>query len=293
VTAGQPGCGRHDQVHVHAKTTLTVIFHRFDPAPVGKDGQDQPSGSSPVRLLADQTQVATKRNASKGIGWYNHTQDWRYKLRPPGSLQRFRKAAQEHLKWCDENDILMLGGRWDREDPITAILLAACADPTAAGTVISALLDETWEEVSVTDLWWPTTPVDILANFTVTGSKHFLVLEHKHVNSPENEPGYKSGRGGYWQTERMLHKIEDAVIGGRVEILGGPFDPKAQRHLIVLDARGRTMDQIFKPEPHNTQNNDWLVVSYADFASRLRAAYQADPKPGLVPLLSQLFAGWR
>ena len=28
--------GQGDQVHVHAKTTLTVIFHRFDPAPVGR-----------------------------------------------------------------------------------------------------------------------------------------------------------------------------------------------------------------------------------------------------------------
>jgi hypothetical protein len=28
--------GQDDQVHVHAKTTLTVIFHRFYPAPVGR-----------------------------------------------------------------------------------------------------------------------------------------------------------------------------------------------------------------------------------------------------------------
>ena len=30
------GHRRHDQVPVHAKTTLTVIFHRFAPAPVGR-----------------------------------------------------------------------------------------------------------------------------------------------------------------------------------------------------------------------------------------------------------------
>ena len=30
------GNGQDDQVHVHAKTTLTVIFRRFDPAPVGR-----------------------------------------------------------------------------------------------------------------------------------------------------------------------------------------------------------------------------------------------------------------
>ena len=30
------GNGQGDQAHVHAKTTLTVIFHRFDPAPVGR-----------------------------------------------------------------------------------------------------------------------------------------------------------------------------------------------------------------------------------------------------------------
>ena len=30
------GNGQADRVHVHAKTTLTVIFPRFDPAPVGR-----------------------------------------------------------------------------------------------------------------------------------------------------------------------------------------------------------------------------------------------------------------
>jgi hypothetical protein len=30
------GNGHEGQVHVHAKATLTVIFHRFDPAPVGR-----------------------------------------------------------------------------------------------------------------------------------------------------------------------------------------------------------------------------------------------------------------
>jgi hypothetical protein len=31
------GTGQDHWVHVHhAKTTLTVIFHRFDPAPVGR-----------------------------------------------------------------------------------------------------------------------------------------------------------------------------------------------------------------------------------------------------------------
>jgi hypothetical protein len=156
-----------------------------------------------------------------------------------------------------------------------------------------ALLDKAWTKVSVTDLWWPTTPVDILANFKVSGSKHFLALEHKYVYSKSNEPGYKKGRGGYWQTECMLREIDAAVKARHKEILYGPFDPKAQRHLIVLDARGRTMDQIFEPDSRNTRNNYWVVVSYADFASRLRATYQTHPTPGLIPLLSQLFAGWR
>jgi hypothetical protein len=209
-------------------------------------------------------------------------------------LQRFRKTAQEHLKWCDDNNIPVLGGCWGyTEDPITALLLAACADSTSAGTVINALLDKTWAEISVTDLWWPTTPVDILANFKVDDSKHFLALEHKYVYSKSNAPGYRSGRGKYWQTECMLREIDNAVKVGHQEILYGPFDPKAQRHLIVLDARGRAMDQIFEPDLRNTRNNYWLVVSYANFASRLRAAYEVHSTPGLVPLLSQLFAGWR
>ena len=35
------GNGQDDQVHVHAKTTLTVIFHRFDSGAGRKDGQDR------------------------------------------------------------------------------------------------------------------------------------------------------------------------------------------------------------------------------------------------------------
>jgi hypothetical protein len=49
VTAGQPATGQGDQAHVHAKTTLTVIFRRFDPASVGRmarTGLSLPGASS-------------------------------------------------------------------------------------------------------------------------------------------------------------------------------------------------------------------------------------------------------
>jgi len=40
--------GQGDQVHVHTKTTLTAIFHRFDPAPVGRMARTElsPSGTA-------------------------------------------------------------------------------------------------------------------------------------------------------------------------------------------------------------------------------------------------------
>ena len=221
---------------------------------------------------------------------------------PRDSLPRFRKSAKEHLEWCERNDIPILGGHWNTENPITGLLLAACANPTTVGPIMCALLNKELDSIEVTDLWWPTTPIDIAMNFRVGDSSHFLALEHKHVKSVSNDPGYKTtkgsskysqARGKYSQIESVLREIDHATHAGETEVCEVPFDIQAERHLIVLDARGRLIDQIFEPDANNIRNSTWTVVSYADFASRLRSSFQENRNPGLVPILGQLFAGWR
>jgi hypothetical protein len=62
------GDGQDDQVHVHAKTTLTVILPRFDPAPVGRTArtglalqvQEESAATAPI---SDTTAANRKRPA--------------------------------------------------------------------------------------------------------------------------------------------------------------------------------------------------------------------------------------
>ena len=108
-----------------------------------------------------------------------------------------------------------------------------------------ALLNKESESVAVTDLWWPPTPVDIIMNFKVNDSNHFLALEHKYVYSNSNYPGYRSPQGGkYSQIECMLREIDRVTAAGETELYQGLFDMQAERHFIVLDARGREIDEI-------------------------------------------------
>jgi hypothetical protein len=48
-------------VHIHAKTTLTVIFHRFDPTPVGKLGR---SGSLDMQSSGHRSACVHRETAS-------------------------------------------------------------------------------------------------------------------------------------------------------------------------------------------------------------------------------------
>jgi hypothetical protein len=215
--------------------------------------------------------------------------------RPPGSLARYRVAAQLHLEWCDDQAIEIIGGRWDLEDPISGLLLAAVVQQSSAEAVLSALCSQPFSALRVTSVWWPSALVDMIVNFEVAGVSHSLVLEHKHLNSPSNAPGYRSAGGYYWQTESMLREMDRVLEAGEKSILGGPFDPNAQVHLVVLDARGRVMNEIFelndRMKPH--RHDYWNVVSYGSFAESLRARYATGAGDGLVALLGQLFASER
>lgn len=218
-------------------------------------------------------------------------------MKPRGGLAQYRAAAREHLEWCDKVGIKVLGGRWDLEDPISGLLLSAVVAPESATALICALCGKNWKSVDVHDVWWPSAYVDMIVNFQVAGRHHSLVLEHKHLNSPSNAPGYRRVGGGvYWQTESMLRELDRARSQGEETLLGGPFDSTAQAHLVVLDARGRQMDQIFELDASDVPHRHfaWRVVSYEELASSLRSAYRSEaPIVPLKPLLGQLFASER
>lgn len=176
---------------------------------------------------------------------------------------------------------------------MSGLLLASVLSPGAAAPALSALCSTLWAEVRVVSAWWPSTLVDLIVNFEVDGSPHVLVLEHKHVNSNSDAPGYRSVGGAlYWQTESMLREIDRVRDEGEAWMLGGPYDPDVEPHLVVLDARGRTMDEAFElgPGKGRHRHDAWSVVAYGDLAARLRDSYDAQPEPALQPLLGQLFA---
>lgn len=220
-------------------------------------------------------------------------------MKPRGSAELYRAAAAEHLAWCKQKGLSVLGGRWDLESPLSGLLLAALVDVHSAPVVLSGLCRQNWPEVVVEDVWWPSTYVDIVANFRVDEEPHSLLLEHKQLNSPSNQPGWrnkeKAGQPIYWQTEAALRELERVRGAKESAFLGGPFDPKASVHAVLLDARGRTMEQAFELydglPPHH--HDRWISVSYSEFAERLRDAYDHGPIGALVPLLSQMFASER
>jgi hypothetical protein len=216
-------------------------------------------------------------------------------MKPRGGLHRYRSEAREHLAWCDKEGIRVLGGRWDLEVPLTGLLLAAAVDSHSAPALLGALCGERWPTVQVDEVWCPSALVDVIVNFRVDDARHMLVLEHKHLNTRSHAPGYNSGGGDYWQTESLVRELDRVRSEGSESLLGGPYDQMAQAHLVVLDARGRTMDEAFElkdgEKPH--RHELWDVVSYADLARMLRGSFEADRQPALEPLLGQLFASER
>lgn len=212
---------------------------------------------------------------------------------------RYRSAAAEHLAWCDRNGLRVIGGRWDLEDPLTGLLLAALVDAHSAPVVLGVLCRRDWTDAVVEDVWWPSSYVDLVVNFRVGEERHMLLLEHKHLNSPSNQPGWrrkqKEGRPIYWQTEAALLEIDRVRDEQEPTYLGGPFNPRAFLHAVLLDARGRTLEETFElSEGLPVHRHDqWASISYEEFAKGLRSAYERTALGALTPLLSQLFASAR
>lgn len=210
------------------------------------------------------------------------------------SLEIYRSAAREHLRWCEAHGIRILGGQWSTEDPLSGLLLAAVVDPRSAPVVVSALCARDWSQLDVQDVWWPSQYVDLIANFAVGDAEYMLLVEHKQLQSPSNMPGYKNLQLGerYWQTEATLRKIDEVKAAGGATFLGGPFNASATVYPVVLDARGRSIAEAFPLYPGLPahRHEEWASVSYCDFAARLRHAYEQTTNKALEPLLGQLFA---
>jgi len=110
-----------------------------------------------------------------------------------------------------------------------------------------------------------------------------LFVEHKRFHSPSHAPGYKSNPGAPWQTDQvyaaMTQNEPPSWLGG--------IPPCQVKSFVVLDAYGKTMEQLF---PDGQFNDQWLVTSYPQFGAVLRVGYEEGVR-GLVPLLAALYAG--
>jgi hypothetical protein len=103
----RPGCarrptgtGQRDQAYVHAKPTLTVIFHRFNKAPVGRMARTGCCRSSYSRTV----QRWCRRT---GAGWdtTGRTTGHQYlrclaAMRPATSRNRGREQERRPRRWC-------------------------------------------------------------------------------------------------------------------------------------------------------------------------------------------------
>src|SRR5699024_10772219 len=133
---------------------------------------------------------------------------------------RYWDAASDHLAWCRDHGVDVIDGRWDLEDPISGLLLAAVLARSSARSVLNIVCRSSWEQVRVSAAWWPSSLVDLVVNFVADGVRYMLVLENKHLTTNSNQPGYRKllseGRRHeiLWQTEKMLGEIDRVRSSG-------------------------------------------------------------------------------
>src|SRR5699024_8830918 len=99
---------------------------------------------------------------------------------PANAVQRDRywDAASDHLAWCRDHGVDVIDGRWDLEDPISGLLLAAVLARSSARSVLNIVCRSSWEQVRVSAAWWPSSLVDLVVNFVADGVRYMLVLEN-------------------------------------------------------------------------------------------------------------------
>jgi hypothetical protein len=174
------------------------------------------------------------------------------------------------------------------ENPYTGLLLAALLDPDARAAVVRGLLagdpragsGRATRDVSAAQ--WPTGGVDLVVDLSGDPAATLLV-EHKRFKSHSHRPGYRRDPQAAWQTDKIYRELQ-GLDSPRWLVASPSTD---EWHLIVLDAYGKSMEQMF---PNADFNDRWIVTSYAAFGAVLRAEH-TDSTRGLVPLLAALYAG--
>jgi hypothetical protein len=110
-----------------------------------------------------------------------------------------------------------------------------------------------------------------------------LLVEHKRFHTDSHRPGYKTNPDAPWQTD----VVYAATTGNEPPPWLTEALPSQVKDFVVLDAYGKSMEQLF---PGGQFNDQWLVTSYPQFGAVLRAGHEQGVQ-GLVPLLSALYAG--
>jgi hypothetical protein len=209
---------------------------------------------------------------------------------PPTAAQKqaLLDDRDRHRLWLRANQIEEV--TWPlSEDPYTGLLLASLLDPDASPTVCRGLLAGGSEATPaycagpLTAAQWPTQGVDLVVRFGHGANATILLVEHKRFHSHSHAPGYKTNPDAPWQT--------DQVYAATTRIESPPWlcgiSPRKVTNLVVLDAYGKSMEQLF---PGGQFNDRWLVTSYQAFGAVLRAGYR-QRVGGLVPLLAAMYAG--
>jgi hypothetical protein len=193
----------------------------------------------------------------------------------------------KHLDWLASRGLREPPWPLRSEDAYTGLLIAGLLSPETSTTVCQALMAGSplpapppWP---VAGAVWPRWGADVVAWADDDDGAVALVVEHKRFESHSNAPGYRSDPDSPWQTDQVYGEIVRGEPPSRVAGI-----PQAQvAHCVVLDGYGLPMERIF---PDGEFNDRWLVTSYHEFGSVLRAAYDRSV-PGLVPLLVGLYAG--
>lgn len=206
----------------------------------------------------------------------------------PAQKQVLLEDRDYHRVWLKTNKIEELA--WPlSENPYTGLILAAVLNPDTRSTVCQGLMaggSETasaFRTNSLTAAQWPTKGVDLVVRFGHGLESQFLLVEHKRFRSDSHRPGYRTDPHAPWQTD----VVYAAATGNDAASWLGDDPASRVKGFIVLDAYGKSMDQLF---PGGQFNDKWLVTSYPQFGRVLRAAYEQGVR-GLVPLLAALYAG--
>ncbi len=206
----------------------------------------------------------------------------------PTAVQKAALLADRdsHREWLAGNSLSE--PEWSLpENPYTGLLLAALLDPAAQGTVLRALAAgdprTAPSQAAVTAVRWPTRGPDLVVRQGTGRDAVATLIEHKRFDSPSHAPGYKSNPDAAWQTDQAY----DASQAADPPLWLDGIDPGGTQHYIVLDAFGKTIEELY---PGGSHNSHWTVTSYAQFGDTLRRAY-AQGNLGLAPLIRALYAG--